>query len=84
MRKTDWHLSEADGHQTLTRTDMPLGLWLLDRWFRIPDFVFDRIEWWWPRSSFATKIPCLLYSRWYPILAENSPWRRYDVTESRD
>jgi hypothetical protein len=81
MRKIHWHLGEEDGRPILTRTEMPLALWLLDRWFRIPDFVFDRIEWWWPRSSSITKIPCLMYSRWYPILAMNLGHSLPDTTQ---
>ena len=80
MVKTDWDLSqEADGHLVLTRYQTPLWLWLLDRWFRVPDVVFDRIEWWFPSTSPITRIPCKLYSRWYPELIIRRDWTEYDV-----
>jgi hypothetical protein len=80
--KTDWELTtKADGTQVLTRYETPIWLWLLDRWFRVPDFIFDRIEWWFPRTSPVTRIPCLLYSRWFPQLVIRRDWTEYDVTK---
>jgi len=64
----------------LTRYETPIVLWLLDRWFRIPDLIFDQIEIWFPRSSPITSIPCLLYSRWLPELIVRRTWTDYDVT----
>jgi hypothetical protein len=82
MVKTDWQLrTEEDGTQFLTRYETPIWLWLLDRWFRIPDFVFDRIEWWLPATGALTRIPCLLYSRWFPELVVRRDWTRYDVVQ---
>jgi hypothetical protein len=78
--KSDWGLSQAsDGHKVITRYQTPLWLWLLDKWFRIPDAIFDRIEWWFPRTSRVTRIPCLLYARWFPELVIRCDWTTYDV-----
>lgn len=79
--KTDWELSRDGDRAVITRYQTPLGLWLLDRWFRIPDAVFDRIEWWFPRTSPLTRVPCLLYSRWLPQLIMRRDWTDYDVEE---
>ena len=81
MNKTDWRVRTVDGELLLTRYETPIVLWLLDRWFRIPDFVFDRIEHWFPRTSPITSIPCLLYSRWLPELIGRRNWTKYDITE---
>jgi hypothetical protein len=82
MVKTDWELrTEDDGTQVLTRYETPIWLWLLDRWFRFPDLAFDRIEWWFPRTSPLTRIPCLMYSRWLPELIDRRDWTDFDVTE---
>ncbi|HEY8635677.1 MAG TPA: hypothetical protein VIL81_00300 [Candidatus Limnocylindrales bacterium] len=82
MVKTDWELiTEEDGTQVLTRYETPIWLWLLDRWFRFPDFIFDRVEWWFPRTSRITRIPCTLYSRWSPQLIMRRDWTEYDVTQ---
>ena len=82
MIKTDWELkTEEDGTQVLTRYETPILLWLLDRWFRFPDFIFDRFEWWFPRTSPITHIPCTLYSRWFGQIVMRRDWTRYDVTQ---
>jgi hypothetical protein len=79
--KTDWELRQEDnGKLVLARYQTPLWLWLLDRWFRVPDFVFDRIEWWFPSTSRFTRIPCLMYSRWLPELIVRRDWTEYDAT----
>jgi hypothetical protein len=80
--KTDWELiTEEDGTQLLARYETPIWLWLLDRWFRCPDVIFDRIEWWFPRTSPITGIPCTLYARWIPQLIMRRDWTEYDVTQ---
>lgn len=82
MIKTDWELiTEEDGTQVLTKYQTPIWLWLLDRWFRIPDFVFDRIEWWFPSTSRYARIPCVMYSRWLPEFIVRRDWTEYDVTQ---
>jgi hypothetical protein len=82
MVKTDWELTNNEGGtQVLTRYETPIWLWLLDRWFRIPDFIFDRVEWWFPSTSPVTRIPCLFYSRWFPLLVMRRDWTEYDVTQ---
>ena len=82
MVKTDWKLtSEEEGTQVLTRYETPIWLWVLDRWFRIPDFVFDRIEWLFPSTSRFARIPCSLYSRWFPELVIRRDWTEYDITQ---
>lgn len=82
MVKTDWELrTEEDGTQVLTRYETPVLLWVLDRWFHIPDFIFDRIEWWLPATGRVTRIPCLLYSRWFPEVVMRRDWTRYDVVQ---
>jgi hypothetical protein len=69
MVKTDWDLRhQADGRLVLTRYRTPISLWVLDRWFRVPDLIFGRIEAWFPRTTRVTRIPCLLYARWTPEL----------------
>lgn len=83
MEKIDWVLDEEGGRLVLTRYETPAVLWLLDRWFRLPDFLFDKIEWWFPRTSRVTRIPCLLYSRWLPELIERRNTSEYEVTISR-
>jgi hypothetical protein len=73
--KIDWELTtEADGAQILIRYETPIWLWFLDRWLRVPDFVFDRIEYWFPRTSPITRVPCRFYSRWFPeyVMRRNS------------
>jgi hypothetical protein len=81
VNKIDLELRPQDGRQVLTRYETPLGLWLLDRWFRIPDLIFDRIEWWLPRTGPITRVPCQLYARWFPELIVRRTWVDYDVIE---
>jgi hypothetical protein len=80
VKKIDWDLYDKDGRSVLTRYETPLALWLLDRWFRIPDLVFDRIEWWFPRTSPITRIPCQLYARWFPQMVMRREWAHFDLT----
>lgn len=68
MDKTDWELRPEGDRMVLTRYETPLGLWLLDRWFRFPEAIFDWIEWRYPRTAAITGIPCRLYARCYPEL----------------
>jgi hypothetical protein len=84
VNKTDWYLRAVDGRLVLTRYEPPIALWMLDRWFRIPDWVFDLIEWKFPHTSSITRVPCLLYSRWLPKLIVRRKWSNYDVTERSD
>ena len=78
MNKTDWELRLEGDREVLTRLETPIVLWLLDRWFRVPDVVFDRIEWWFPGTSAITRIPCVLYSRWVPELIVRQSTTEYD------
>jgi hypothetical protein len=83
--KTDWEVIErADGTFMLTRWRTPLWIWVLDRWLRIPDFIFDRIEWWFPRTTRITRIPCILYSRWTPERIIRQEWTAFDVQPQPD
>ena len=84
MNKTDWDLHTVEGRLVLTRYETPIVLWFLDRWFRVPDYLFDRIEVWLPRTSPITRIPCLLYSWWLPKLIVRRDWTDYDITERLD
>jgi hypothetical protein len=80
--KTDWELIHAEEGLTLVRTETPIALWLLDRWFRIPDAISDWIEWRLPATAPVTRVPCLLYSRWYPELVVRRTWTDYRVVEA--
>jgi hypothetical protein len=57
---------------------------LLDRWFRVPDYIFDRIESWFPWTSPVTRIPCLLYSRRFPELIGWRDFTEYSVIRSQN
>jgi len=81
VNKTNWDLQTVDGRLVLTRYETPIVIWLLDRWFRIPDFVFDRIEVWFPRTARLARIPCLLYSWWLPKVIVRRTFTDYDVEE---
>jgi hypothetical protein len=72
MQLTDWEVEETEGGLVISRLETPVWMWLLDRWFRIPDATFDWIEWRFPRTAPITQIPCLLYSRGFP----SSSWAR--------
>lgn len=52
------------------RIRTPVVLYALDRWLRGAEFVFDWIEWRFPRTSRLTRIPCTLYGRWAAIRAK--------------
>jgi hypothetical protein len=82
MPKVDWDLHEDRGRLVVTRYEPPVTLGLLDRWFRVPDFMFDRLEWWFPRTSAVTQVPCLLYSRWLPELIGWRDFTEFEVVRS--
>jgi hypothetical protein len=84
MMKTEWAIDRQDGRLFVTRFETPLWLWLLDRWFRVPDAVFDRIEYRFPSTAPVTRVPCALYARWFPQLVMRRRFIEYDVTEPRD
>lgn len=81
--KTDWSLTQHYGRQVLTCRETPIALWLLDRWFRVPDRLFDWIEWRLPMTSPVTRIPCLLYARWTPQLIMRQRRTDFDLDEGR-
>ena len=81
MQKTDWNIVEIDDRLVVSRVETPLGLWLLDRWFRIPDAMFDWIGWRVPRTSRLTRLPCLMYARWFPELVVRQTSTDFVVTQ---
>ena len=83
MGKIDWELRDGARGSVVIRLDTPFSLWLLDRWFRVPDLLFDRLEWWFPRTAPVTRVPCLLYSRWLPWLVEHREFTEYDAVERK-
>ena len=82
--KTDWELTQTDDGYVVARKETPLLLWVLDRWFRIPDSIFDFIEWRYPLTAPVTRVPCLLYSRWYPELVIRQTWTDYRVAKESE
>ncbi|HTS15406.1 MAG TPA: hypothetical protein VMH24_07045 [Candidatus Sulfotelmatobacter sp.] len=79
--KTDWDLRQRDGQRVLTRRETPMALWLLDRWFRVPDRLFDWIEWRFPMIARISRIPCVLYATWSPQLIMRQRWTAFDLDD---
>jgi hypothetical protein len=79
--KTDWGVTQTEDGLVVEHRETRLTLWLLDRWFRIPDAIFDWIEWRFPATASVSKVPCLLYSRWFPELVVRQIWTEYRVAD---
>jgi hypothetical protein len=63
----------------VSRIQTPRALWLMDRWFRIPDAISDWIEYRLPATSPLTRLPCLMYSRWYSELVMRQVMTEWDA-----
>jgi hypothetical protein len=84
MMKTEWTVDRREGRLVVTRIETPMWMWLVDRWLRVPDAVFDRIEYRFPSTGLVTRVPCLLYARWFPELVMRRRFTEYDATERRE
>ncbi len=68
------HVDEVGNH--LYRIHTPVILYLLDRWFRLAEIGFDRLEWRFPWTARITGIPCEMYAR---RSAKRAMWEDIDV-----
>ena len=75
------HYDDLGG--TVYRIRTPVLLYVLDRWFRGAEIVFDRIEWRWPRTSPISAIPCRMYGRWSALRAQHEDIDRLELADRR-